>query len=149
MGLKQAGVMRRGRGRSEIFPDDPKSLNRIVTGWRVPLCGNGRTPARTGAPGPPPSTTGARAGWTGKPRRLETQLWLGATYWDTFATATGTVSDPDGGSLRFEVDQGPRWPWTYSVGGHVSFNPRIEAAIDLGTDFHGGWSLALIPGFRF
>jgi len=89
-----------------------------------------------------------RAGWTGN-TGLPTELWLGATYWDTFATATGTVSDPDGGSLRFEVDQGPRWPWTYSVGSHVVFNPHLEAAVDIGTDFHGGWSLALIPVFRF
>jgi hypothetical protein len=90
-----------------------------------------------------------RAGWTGKFGKLDTQTWLGATYWDTFATATGTVADPDGGSLSFEVDQGPRWPWTYSIGGHVTINPHFEAAIDLGTDFHGGLSLALIPVFRF
>jgi hypothetical protein len=90
-----------------------------------------------------------RAGWTGNDFGLPTQLWLGATYWDTFATPTGTVDDPDGGTLRFEVDQGPRYEWTYSIGGHVNFNPHIEAAIDIGTDFHGGWTLALIPGFRF
>src|SRR5262245_60884705 len=90
-----------------------------------------------------------RAGWTGDVRGRTTQTWLGATYWDTFATPTGSVVDPDGGTLQFEVDQGPRWPWTYSVGAHVNFSPNIEAAIDLGTDFHGGWSLALIPGIRF
>ena len=90
-----------------------------------------------------------RAGWTGKDFGPPTQLWLGATYWDTFATPTGTVADPDGGTLRFEVDQGPRYAWTYSVGGHVSLSPRIEAAIDIGTDFHGGWTLAVIPGVRF
>lgn len=90
-----------------------------------------------------------RAGWTGNDFGLPSQLWLGATYWDTFATPTGTVPDPDGGTLRFEVDQGPRWEWTYSIGGHVNFSPRIEAALDIGTDLHGGWSLAFIPGFRF
>jgi hypothetical protein len=90
-----------------------------------------------------------RAGWTGEVRGRTTQLWLGATNWNTFATPTGTVTDPDGGSLRFEVDQGPLYEWTYSVGAHVNFGPRIETAIDLGTDFHGGWTLALIPGFRF
>lgn len=90
-----------------------------------------------------------RAGWTGDAWGRSTQAWLGATYWDTFATPTGTVADPDGGTLRFEVDQGPRWAWTYSIGGHVNFGPRIEAAIDIGTDMHGGWSLALIPAFRF
>jgi len=91
----------------------------------------------------------ARGGWIGSRRGLEVQTWLGATYWDTFATPTGTVADPDGGTLTFEVDQGPRWPWTYSVGSHVTFNRHIELAFDLGSDLHGGWTLALIPAFRF
>jgi hypothetical protein len=90
-----------------------------------------------------------RGGWTGKVRGLETQVWLGGTFWDTFATPTGTVTDPDGGTLRFEVDQGPRWPWTFSLGSHVMFTRQIELAVDLGTDFHGGWTLALIPVLRF
>ena len=91
----------------------------------------------------------SRGGWTGLIRRRDTQLWLGATYWDTFATPTGTVPDPDGGTLTFQVDQGPKWPWTYSVGSHVAFTQRIEMAVDLGADMHGGWTLALIPGYRF
>src|SRR4029450_5994170 len=70
-----------------------------------------------------------RSGWTGERPERAIQLWLGATFWDTFATPTGTVADPDGGTLRFEVDQGPRWPWTDSVGGHVTFDRRFDAAI--------------------
>jgi len=89
-----------------------------------------------------------RAGWTGN-RRWPTQAWLGATYWDTFATPTGTVADPDGGTLHFEVDQGPRYAWTYSIGSHVEFHRHFELAVDLGTDLHGGWTLALIPVYRF
>ena len=89
-----------------------------------------------------------RAGWTGN-RRWPTQAWLGATYWDTFATPTGTVADPDGGTLKFEVDQGPKYAWTYSIGSHVEFHRHFELAVDLGTDTHGGWTLALIPVYRF
>jgi hypothetical protein len=51
------------------------------------------------------------------------------------------VADPDGGTLHFEVDQGPRYAWTYSIGSHVEFHRHFELAVDLGTDLHGGWTL--------
>ena len=90
-----------------------------------------------------------RAGWNGEVAARPTRIWANATYWDTFATAKGSVADPDGGTLRFEVDQGPSHAWTYGLGFQVSVRPWFEFAADSGADFHGGWYVALVPTFRF
>ena len=90
-----------------------------------------------------------RGGWHGKLKSRPIRAWLGATDWNTFATATGTVPDPDGGTLHFEVDQGPAHRYTYGLGSQYSARPWIEGALDVGTDFHGGWYVALVPVFRF
>jgi hypothetical protein len=74
---------------------------------------------------------------------------MSVTDWNTFAQATGTVADPDGGLLAFEVDQGPAYRYTYGAGAQYAMRPWLEFAADGGTDFHGGWYLALIPVFRF
>jgi len=78
-------------------------------------------------------------------------VWANATYWDTFATASGTIEDPDGGgkSLRFEVDQGPAHPWTYGVGAQYSARRWLDVACDFGTDFRRGWYVAIVPVVRF
>jgi hypothetical protein len=93
--------------------------------------------------------TSVRAGWNGKLDGKPLRAWLNWTYWDTFTTATGTVADPDGGTLAFEVDQGPLYANTYGAG--FSYTPRkwLDVAVDVGTDFHGGWYVALVPVFRF
>lgn len=93
--------------------------------------------------------TSVRAGWNGKLGSRPFRTWASATDWNTFATATGTVGDPDGGSLAFEVDQGPAYRYTYGAGAHYSAKRWLEFAADVGTDGHGGWYLALIPVFRF
>lgn len=90
-----------------------------------------------------------RGGWAGKAGGRPIRLWVNATYWDTFAVAKGTVADPDGGTLTFEVEQGPEYPWTYGVGLSYAPRPWLELAIDGGSDFHDGWYVALIPVFRF
>lgn len=90
-----------------------------------------------------------RGGWNGKAGARPLRLWAAVTDWNTFATATGTVPDPDGGSLAFEVDQGPAYRYTYGAGGQYSATRWAEIAVDAGTDGHGGWYLALIPVFRF
>ena len=90
-----------------------------------------------------------RAGWSGEAGARPLRIWASATDWNTFATVTGSHADPDGGMLSFEVDQGPRYRYTYGVGGQYSARPWLEFAADMGTDFHGGWYLALIPVFRF
>jgi hypothetical protein len=93
--------------------------------------------------------TSIRGGWNGKAGTRPLRLWASVTDWNTFATATGTVGDPDGGTLSFEVDQGPAYRTTYGVGGQYSWRPWLELAVDAGTDAHGGWYLAIVPVFRF
>jgi hypothetical protein len=90
-----------------------------------------------------------RAGWNGTAGTRPLRIWANATNWDTFATATGTVTDPDGGTLAFEVDQGPAYPHTYGFGASYSWRPSLDFSVDTGTDFHGGWYIALVPVFRF
>jgi hypothetical protein len=91
----------------------------------------------------------ARAGWNGTADSRPLRVWGSVTYWDTFAVAKGTVADPDGGTLRFEVEQGPKHPWTYGIG--FSYSPRkwLDLAVDVGSDGHGGWYVAVVPGIRF
>jgi len=94
--------------------------------------------------------TSLRLGWHGTAGKRPLRAWLNTTYWDTFATATGTVADPDGGgTLSFEVDQGPKHPWTYGAG--MQYSPRrwFDLAGDFGTDFRGGWYVAVVPVIRF
>jgi hypothetical protein len=93
--------------------------------------------------------TSVRGGWNGRIGARPFRTWLSVTDWNTFATATGTVADPDGGSLAFQVDQGPAYRYTYGLGAHYGATRWLELAADGGVDFHGGWYLALIPVFRF
>jgi hypothetical protein len=93
--------------------------------------------------------TSIRGGWNGKAGTRPMRVWANATDWNTFATASGSVTDSDGGTLSFEVDQGPKYRYTYGAGAQYVLNPHIELAADLGTDGHGGWYLALVPVFRF
>ena len=94
--------------------------------------------------------TSLRSGWNGKLGARPFRVWANATYWDTFATASGTIEDPDGGgTLRFEVDQGPAHPWTYGAGLQYSHRRWLDVNADFGTDFHGGWYVAIVPVVRF
>jgi hypothetical protein len=93
--------------------------------------------------------TSARGGWNGTAGARPLRAWASVTDWNTFATAKGTVPDPDGGTLSFEVDQGPRWRYTYGFGSQYAAKDWLELAVDAGSDFHGGWYLALIPVYRF
>jgi hypothetical protein len=93
--------------------------------------------------------TSIRAGWNGKVNAHPLRAWLVATDWNTFTTVTGTVPDPDGGTLTFVVDQGPAYRYTYGTGAQYSATKWLDVATDIGTDFHGGWYLALIPVVRF
>ena len=94
--------------------------------------------------------TSIRTGWHGEARGRPIRFWLNGTYWDTFAQAKGTVADPDGGgTLVFEVDQGPAEPWTFGAGGQYGFARWMDLAVDFGSDFKGGWYVAVVPVFRF
>jgi hypothetical protein len=91
----------------------------------------------------------ARAGWHGSANSRPLRAWVNVTYWDTFATARSTVADPDGGTLTFEVDQGPKHPWTYGVGFQYSPRKWFDFAVDVGVDGRGGWYVAIVPVIRF
>ena len=93
--------------------------------------------------------TSIRGGWNGRAGERPLRLWASVTDWNTFATAKGTVADPDGGTVSFEVDQGPAYRTTYGLGGQYSWRPWMELAVDGGIDGHGGWYLAVIPVVRF
>jgi hypothetical protein len=90
-----------------------------------------------------------RGGWNGKAGSRPLRAWASVTDWNTFATATGTIADPDGGTLSFEVDQGPAYRYTYGVGSQYAAARWFELAADMGVDGHGGWYLALVPVLRF
>jgi hypothetical protein len=90
-----------------------------------------------------------RVGWNGKLGSYPFRLWANTTYWDTAAVASGSIADPDGGTLTFEVDQGPTYPWTYGIGAQVDIRPAFNVAADFGADFNGGWYVAIVPVFRF
>lgn len=90
-----------------------------------------------------------RGGWNGTVGSRPFQTWVSVMDWNTFATASGSVADPDGGTLSFQVDQGPAYQYTYGLGAHYTPMPWLELAADAGGDGHGGWYLALIPVFRF
>src|SRR5262249_59334066 len=74
--------------------------------------------------------TSLRGGWNGKAGARPLRAWASVTDWNTFATAKGTVADPDGGTLSFEVEQGPRWRNTYGLGSQYAASPRLELAVD-------------------
>lgn len=90
-----------------------------------------------------------RVGWNGQVGSHPARAWLNGTYWDTSTIARGTVDDPDGGTLSFEVDQRPLHPFTYGAGLSYGFSRRVEFVADFATDFHGGWYVAATPVFRF
>ena len=91
----------------------------------------------------------ARVGWNGTAGGRPLRAWVNATYWDTFAIVKGSVADPDGGTLDFEVEQGPKHPWTYGVGFSYAWRKWFEIAVDTGTDGRGGWYVAIVPVIRF
>ena len=90
-----------------------------------------------------------RSGWHGRLGTRPFRLWASLTDWNTFGTQVGTIEDPDGGTLTFQVDQGPAYRYTYGVGSHYAATRQVEFAVDVGIDGHSGWYVALIPVFRF
>jgi hypothetical protein len=94
------------------------------------------------------SIAAARAGYAGELRKMPVNLWLSATYWNTHTTVKDEISDPDLGTLTFEADQGPRYPWTYGVGGQIRIIPYFEIFTEAGADFHGGWYFVVGPTGR-
>jgi len=91
----------------------------------------------------------ARAGWAGSVAQLPLNVWLSATYWNTAATVKEQLSDPELGTIAFEADQGPRFPWTFGLGANLRAHPHFEIFTEGGTDFRTGWYFVVGPVARF
>ncbi len=94
------------------------------------------------------SIASARSGYAGRVGRMPLNAWVSATYWDTRVTVKDELSDPEAGTLTFEADQGPRYPWTFGLGGNLRVHPHFEVFTEAGVDFHGGWYFVLGPTAR-
>jgi hypothetical protein len=94
------------------------------------------------------SIASVRSGYAGSVAGMPINVWLSATYWNTTTTVKSSVSDPVLGEIAFEADQGPRWMWTYGVGGNLRVHPHFELFTEGGVDFHGGWYFVLGPVAR-
>ncbi len=89
-----------------------------------------------------------RTGWNGKVHGIPVRLWTGVTYWDTFATASGTAGTRLG-SVRFEADQGPANPWNPVFGGLVTLHDNFDLLFELGTNFGDVQTLTVGLTYRF
>jgi len=47
------------------------------------------------------------------------------------------------------VASGPAYPWTYGAGMQYSARRWLDLAVDVGTDLHGGFYVAVVPVVRF
>lgn len=90
-----------------------------------------------------------RSGWNGRVNDLPLQLWLGAGYWETRNTAEGSTDVPGVGHIKFEADQGPKYPWLYDIGGSLEIRKEFHLFSDVGFDLHGGYLVVVGPTYRF
>jgi len=90
-----------------------------------------------------------RSGWNGRVDNLPLQLWLGAGYWETRNTAMGHADVPGVGRIKFEADQGPKYPWLYDIGGSLEIRKELHLFADVGFDLHGGYLVVVGPTYRF
>lgn len=93
----------------------------------------------------------ARAGWKGKINDHNTRIWLGATYWDTERTMSGSIP-VNGGPIQkinFEVTQRPVNPSNFSIGCNYEFNPHYNIVVDLGSNFKDATIFLLSLNYRF
>lgn len=89
-----------------------------------------------------------RAGWNGSFGETPTRLWIGASYWDTERTVSGTVQTSNG-PLNFEVLQGPVHPWNANVGGQVELSKHWYAVADIGFNLRDMLAVTAAVGYRF
>jgi len=89
-----------------------------------------------------------RAGWKGAFKGHNTRVWLGATYWDTERTMSGTVGS-GATAINFEVIQAPKNPTTFSLGGNYEFTKKINLVADFSINFDGDHIVLLSLNYRF
>ncbi|ADE55753.1 hypothetical protein [Coraliomargarita akajimensis] len=93
----------------------------------------------------------ARAGWKGKIDGHNTRIWLGATYWDTERTMSGSIPVNGGPvqKINFEVTQKPVNPSNFSIGCNYEFNEHYNIVVDLGSNFKDATIFLLSLNYRF
>lgn len=96
------------------------------------------------------STYTARAGWNGKMfNNRNTRFWLGASYWKTESTITGSTPILGGlSTLSIEVEQEPKNPGNINIGGYVEITRRVHFVFDYGTNFDDATTVLAEINFR-
>ncbi|MEP4076275.1 hypothetical protein [Haloferula sp.] len=92
---------------------------------------------------------GIRTGWHGEICNRPCRFWVGAMYWDTANTAESTVRLPNGQTLAFQADQGPRNEYNLGVGTSVVFSHGFEGFAEYGFNFDDVKFVATGLTYRF
>jgi len=92
---------------------------------------------------------GLRTGWNGAVFELPLRIWTGLSYYDTATTIDGKITAPNVGTVRFEVEQGPKNPWNTLIGANVGMSERIDVSVEYGFNFQDVQMLALVGTIRF
>ena len=72
-----------------------------------------------------------RTGWFGRFGKTEVRIWTGVTYWDTARTIGGVVDLPGGGTVQFEVEQGPVTDLSVIFGGNIELSKRFSMVFEV------------------
>ena len=90
-----------------------------------------------------------RLGWRGRIRNIQSNIWIGGTYWGISQTVDGQVQIPLLGRVDFEVDESPADPFSYHLGAHIEFTKSLNFVCDIGSNFSDMFSVTPSLMFRF
>ena len=90
-----------------------------------------------------------RLGWRGKISNIQSNIWIGGTYWGISQTVDGQAQVPLLGRVDFEVDESPSDPFSYHLGTHIEFSKHLNFVCDLGSNFSDMFSVTPSLMFRF
>ena len=90
-----------------------------------------------------------RLGWRGRIGNIQSNIWIGGTYWGISQTVDGQVQIPLLGRVDFEVDESPADPFSYHFGTHIEFTKNLNFVCDIGSNFSDMFSVTPSLMFRF
>ncbi len=90
-----------------------------------------------------------RLGWRGKISNIQSNIWIGGTYWGISQTVDGQAQVPLLGRVDFEVDESPSDPFSYHLGTHIEFTKHLNFVCDIGSNFSDMFSVTPSLMFRF
>jgi len=90
-----------------------------------------------------------RLGWRGKISTIQSNIWIGGTYWGISQTVDGQAQVPLLGRVDFEVDESPSDPFSYHLGTHIEFTKHFNFVCDIGSNFSDMFSVTPSLMFRF